>query len=482
MEIAHKRQERLARLGGEEGFTIPPTREVSVVEFAPIDRAILICEVKRRSPSKGSIDTIPSAAHQAELYHSHGATHISVLTEPDYFGGSLQDLMDVKKAYPQLAVLRKDFLLSLEDIEVSYRAGADGVLLIASLLEQDLLKAMYRRCQELRIDALVELHSLEDIQKVAPLQPRLVGINCRNLKDFSMNPLQPLKIRSLIDWECSVIYESGVLTVEDGRFVVNAGFQGMLVGEGVVRNPLLIAELTKELRPFKGIRRLQMVGPFPKTPWEKLYTHWKPNRPLIKVCGLTRVEDFNLAVDLGAALCGFVLAPSPRKAEIEFIRSLPPSNVVKVGVVVLGEEELLPEEIQALLQEGYLDMIQYHGNELPQTIQKNHAIPGYKAVRIQASQDLTAIPNYSPYPVLIDAFDQKVQGGSGTQIRPELVEQAKAYGDLWLAGGITPESVGSILSNFQPDLIDLSSGLEENPGKKSREKMQRFFKEVEAHG
>ena len=186
-EIADKRAARVVRLGAEEGFSVPAERTVPLVPFNR--ESMLICEVKRSSPSRGSIAELPQAEEQARMYQSRGAGHVSVLTEPDYFSGSLQDLMDVKTACPDLAVLRKDFLLTVEDIDVSYRAGADACLLIASLLESDRLQAMYKRCRELGMDALVELHSAEDIAKARAFRPELTGINCRNLKDFKIYPL-----------------------------------------------------------------------------------------------------------------------------------------------------------------------------------------------------------------------------------------------------------------------------------------------------
>ncbi|MDC7233854.1 MAG: bifunctional indole-3-glycerol phosphate synthase/phosphoribosylanthranilate isomerase, partial [Spirochaetales bacterium] len=362
-----------------------------------------------------------------------------------------------------------DFLLSVDDMEVSYRAGADACLLIASLLDRNTLTAMHRRCEELGMAALVELHSPEDIEKAEALKPSLVGINCRNLKNFKIYPLQPLKIRSMISWDCRVVYESGILTKEDGAFAWNAGFAGLLVGEGVVRNPSLIGELKQIIASPAASDR---------SPWSRLCARWKGKKPFVKICGLTNREDFDQAVSLGADLCGFILAESPRKTDPDFIRSLPKSRALKVGVVVLEEGADLPAEIGALLEDGSLDLIQFHGSEDPGML---HRYEGYKALRIRSAEDLDRMDDYYPRPCLIDAFSAHQAGGTGKQISPELVSMARDKGELWLAGGLNSQNIAEVLHSFQPDLVDLSSGLEARPGKKDPDKVKAFFKEIESY-
>jgi len=463
-QIAGDRRKRVERLGAEEGFPVPAVRQVPLVPFDA--DPLLICEVKRRSPSRGAIKEIPRAEEQARLYRDRGASRISVLTEPDWFGGSLQDLMDVKRAYPDLSVLRKDFLLTPEDIEVSFRAGADACLLIASLLPEVELKIMHDLCAEKGMTPLVEVHSEEDVLKAEKVRPSLVGINSRNLKDFRIYPLQPLKIRSLIRRDCRIVYESGILSETDGLFAAEAGFSGLLVGEGVVRDPDLIDGLKKVLAAH--------AGPPGINPWVKLCRRWKSGRPLVKVCGLTRREDYDRAVSLGADLCGFILAPSLRRTTGRFICSLPASSVLKVGVVVLKREEALPAEVKALLDEGYLDMIQFHGSENPPSVRGK----GYKALRIRSEEDLDRMEAYRPLPCLLDAFSPAAAGGTGKRICPELTGRARERGELWLAGGLNPENIREILKAYSPELVDLSSGLEAAPGIKDHRKMEDFFKEI----
>jgi indole-3-glycerol phosphate synthase/phosphoribosylanthranilate isomerase len=242
-KIVAQRKKRIAQEGASLGITIPQKRQVPLV---PLNRKpFIICEVKRRSPSKGDIAKTLDAVQQAGRYVDGGIQSISVLTEEDHFGGSLQDLMDVKNAYPHTAVLRKDFLTSEEDLEVSYRAGADAVLLIASILSLDELQQLYQKAGELGLAVLFEIHSREDAAKAKAIQPTITGINSRDLRTFRTDALLPMKTRAWADYETEFVYESGIFRDLDAQLAGANGFAGILVGEGVVRRPELIVELRK---------------------------------------------------------------------------------------------------------------------------------------------------------------------------------------------------------------------------------------------
>lgn len=463
-EIAGRRRARINRLGFEEGLQIPKVREVPLFNFNT--GQLLICEIKRRSPSRGDILEIQDAVNQAVKYKESGIDHISVLTEPDYFGGSLEDLLRVKRACPDVCVLRKDFLFSVEDIEVSYRAGADACLLIASLLDQEDFEEMHDACLSFGMTPLVEVHSAEDIEKIKDTAPVLVGINSRDLKTFRIYPMQPLKLQSILTWECRTIYESGIMDAVSGDFVLRAGFSGILVGEGVLRRPSLVGEL-------KGLIEKYEKKP-DKNPWGRLYRQRQREKPLVKICGLTRREDFDLAVNLGADMTGFIFAQSPRKTTPEFVRSLPPSGALKVGVVVLKKGEPLPDDILSLLYEDFLDLIQFHGEESPAVVWEY----GYKTLKVEKKEDLEKISDYYPLPCLIEPFSPDHAGGSGKRLGSEFVSVASEMGELWLAGGLNADNIREVLSEYTPDLVDISSGLEEAPGLKNHDKMKKFFKEI----
>ncbi len=463
-EIVEMRKKSVLKEGFNQGLNIPEIRELPLVPFP--NNQILICEIKRNSPSKGSIGAIDDPVGQAGLYIDGGADVISILTEKQYFKGSLNDLIIVKKRYPGQAVLRKDFLYSLEDIEISYRSGADAVLLIASILEKNEISRMYKRTKELGMEALVEVHNKEDIEKIAEFMPELVGINSRDLQTFTIDLTLPIKIKQDITWNPRLIFESGIRYTEDANFALSSGFDGILVGESVVKNPDLVSGLKDTILKKKA-------GNF----WERLYFK-KKKGPLIKICGLTTDEDVKKADELGADILGFILADSPRKADISFIRQLSPTKALKAGVVVLKfPGQKLPDAVVQLMAEGKLDVIQFHGNEDP--VECSSIIyPYYKAVRINNLKDIEDISRFRSPRVLIDAYSSTSYGGTGKQIDRVLIDEVRKKHVLWLAGGISPENVRKLILEFNPELIDVSSKLEKSPGKKDHQKMEQFFKEL----
>jgi indole-3-glycerol phosphate synthase/phosphoribosylanthranilate isomerase len=473
LDITNRRRERL-RIGGHaQGLTLPEKREAPLVPFD--GDSLIICEIKRKSPSKGEIAAGLDPVVQAGIYFDAGVRRVSILTEEEAFGGSLADLVAVKKAFPRLSVLRKDFLVDLEDVKTSWRAGADAFLLIASLLDAATLKAMHDLGLSLGMTPLVELHDEEDAAKIRPFKPALTGINSRNLKDFRIDPLRPLKVRTLIDWPCKVLYESGILKEEDALFASGTGFDGVLVGEGAVKNPALIPGLIRAYttRKQEAADRYRF--------WQRLYRRYRFERPLVKVCGLTRRDDARLAADLGADALGFILADSPRRITadgklLERLHDFRDINLPKIGVVVLKEGQEPNAEHRRLLAEGMLDALQFHGAESPETVTR---FSGYKALSVRDALSLEKLTEFTGPAVLIDAFSPDAAGGTGKRIDDTLVTAAAAKRELWLAGGLNPDNISGIITQHKPGLVDVSSGLESAPGIKDPALMKAWFKEIQ---
>ena len=240
-EIIERRKEDIKKKGLTFGFDIPEVRERPVHPFLKeLDgkkRRGVILEVKRASPSKGDIAPELDSGATAKSYAQSEASAISCLTETNFFKGTLEDLMKVCKAvddfervggkdfYEIPAVLRKDFLLSADEIDVSYLVGADAVLLIARILEKDLLLEMARRVLKLKMNALIEVRSQEDIEKIrfvfnqddlknaCGLDGNFVfGVNSRDLANFKIDLLHPVimrkKIREAVGKDVRIIFES----------------------------------------------------------------------------------------------------------------------------------------------------------------------------------------------------------------------------------------------------------------------------------
>jgi indole-3-glycerol phosphate synthase / phosphoribosylanthranilate isomerase len=466
-EIVAHRKKRVAADGPSEGIVLPLEREQSVVPFP--EKKFLICEVKRRSPSKGPINTGLDPVKQAVLYSSSGAGAVSVLTEEEYFGGSLRDLMAIKKACPNVPVLRKDFLLTRDDIKVSYLAGADAVLLIASILTKKELADLYTYAKELKMEVLFEVHDGEDVRKAETIKPCFTGINTRDLKTFTIDKTLPLTMARQITWDTSLVYESGIGSREDALLAGSSGFAAALVGEAVVCNPDLVPVLSEAL-----LEGAHIAGG--RSFWQELYG--RRRRPFIKICGLCCIEDVLYADKLGADILGFILAPSPRKTGYDFVASLPETRALKAGVVVLEKgRTALPEDAARLVSVGKLDVIQFHGDEQPGDC-ADIAFPYYKALRIRDRQSAERIKTYRCPRILADTYVQGAAGGTGKTMSGSLIKTVGKNGPLWMAGGIGADNVAALIQEYSPELIDASSRLEERPGKKNPALLDKFFKEV----
>jgi indole-3-glycerol phosphate synthase/phosphoribosylanthranilate isomerase len=467
--IVARRLERIAVEGFAFGHPVPEHRTVPVV---PFDRApFVICEVKRRSPSKGVIAGGLDAVGQAGLYVDSGVKTISVLTEEDQFGGSLADLMAVKNAFPDTAILRKDFLVRREDLDVSYRAGADAVLLIASLLTAAELADLKAYAEGLGLAVFLEVHDEADCLKAAPLQPAYTGINCRDLTDFSIDRAIPLMTRAHVTWPTRLVFESGIFRPEEAQWAADAGFQGVLVGEGAVKDPTLARRLAASFKPG-AVKHPDPEAGF----WSRLYARRRPGRPLVKICGLAHYDDLALADDLGADAVGFIFAPSKRQIDADFVRRAPKTRALKVGVVqVVGG---VPDDIVGLLDERYLDALQFHGGETPELVDA-WASRGYKALTLRGEASWKPWTGGVAPRLLADAG----AGGTGQPIPDDELAAFSVSPQggkfLWLAGGLGPDNVAEKITRWRPELVDASSGLEESPGRKDPAKLRNYFKEID---
>lgn len=204
----------------------------------------IIAEIKRASPSKGSINLNVDVARQARQYQANGASAISVLTEPDHFQGSIDDLLRVREAV-DLPVLRKDFIVDEFQVYEAAAAGADAILLIAAALSSNELRSMIERAtNELRMDALVEVHSVVELQTAIDAGADLIGVNNRDLRSLEVSletsrELAPHKPNDVL-----FVAESGISKREEIDELRSLGFDGFLIGEALMRSPELLGELS----------------------------------------------------------------------------------------------------------------------------------------------------------------------------------------------------------------------------------------------
>ena len=467
-EIVEKRKADIERLGITFGFEIPEVRKRPVHKFLCNKGVIL--EVKRASPSKGDIAPDLDAVETAKSYEAAGAAAISCLTETNFFKGTLGDLMAICNAV-DIAVLRKDFLINDEEVEIAYRAGADAVLLIARILEADMMIKMAKAAEAHKMTSLVEVRSDDDIQKLSVLvnafnesnydkQLIVCGVNSRDLATFKIDLLKPCallgKIRGILGENARVIFESGIRTPQAANFAGSLGFAGMLLGEAAAKAPELRGELVKAFVGAKPNKNAEFWGNTPHV-----------GSVLVKICGLTRGQDLLLADSLGADFVGFIFAAGFARnvCDGRFEKMLPELKKVKAKKVAVITDPDSPEAQAAAryVEEGILDCIQLHGIAYEKVPARLLALPHYFAITEKNGP-------------LAQAADNLFLMGEPSFLQDSKSQEYSTKHKLWLAGGVTPENVAELAAHFQPELIDVSSGIESDEiGAKDKLKMEKLF-------
>lgn len=210
---------------------IPKHRLRTALECPGIN---IIAEIKRASPSKGAINDAVDVVETARAYERGGARAISVLTEEDYFKGSLDDLRTVRDAVA-LPILQKDFIFGEFQVYEAAAAGADAILLIVAMLDDETLRYLYGLAVDLGIDALVEVHDPGEMQRAAAIDAKLIGINNRNLHTFEVSLDISRELIKAAPKGSILVSESGLKTREDINELNSLGFNGFLIGETLMR-------------------------------------------------------------------------------------------------------------------------------------------------------------------------------------------------------------------------------------------------------
>jgi indole-3-glycerol phosphate synthase len=238
--IEEKRREiRYAEQGEERELPERPLdmRRRNLLEAIRARRGnAVIAEIKRRSPSAGSLRPLVDPASLASAYQEAGAAAVSVLTDRAFFWGSPQDLVDARHAC-RIPVLRKDFMIGETQVRESAGMGADAVLLIAAALSPDLCSRLMELSLRLDMVPLLEVHSLDELRWARELSPPLLGINCRDLSDMSIDPTLFGRLAPHVPEDCLLVAESGIEGRNDVLDLRELGADAFLVGSHLMRSP-----------------------------------------------------------------------------------------------------------------------------------------------------------------------------------------------------------------------------------------------------
>ena len=278
-----------------------------------------IAEIKRRSPSAGELRGDADPALLARRFAKAGAAALSVLVD-SRFGGSLDDLRAARAA-TELPILGKGFFTQERDLAELKEAGADAALILLRDVDDARARALLAEARRLGLDALVEAHDAEELDRAVRLEAELVGVNARDLDSFEIDRRAQLELVARVPRDRVVVAESGVHTRAQGAAAELAGADAILVGTALMR------------ASDPGAKLAELIS-----------------RPLVKVCGLTREEDVAVAVDAGADLVGFILArETPRRAP----RVLDvPDTVLSVAVFVQDVVETPADLVQLYAREN----------------------------------------------------------------------------------------------------------------------------------
>ncbi len=447
--------DNLQRLALEQ----PRPRDV-LKALEPRDRVHLIAEVKRASPSKGMLAPDINPVATARLYEENGASVISVLTEPHFFLGSSEDLTAVKNAV-SVPVLRKDFIIDEYQVYEARAWGADVILLICAILDDNQLQRLLHLTHELHMRALVEVHSHEEAQRAIKAGALIIGVNSRDLTTFKMNPYLLREIRQILPKDRFIIAESGIHSEADVRRLARYDVQAMLVGESLV----LSSDIPDQIR---------------------MLLHGANQTTQVKICGLSQPEHINAAIDAGSDMLGFIFyEPSHRYIQPTQIPALLESSTSYaqpapgqtrpdlVGVFVNKEANYINDVIE---QTG-LNYVQLHGTESPDFCQQISR-PVIKALSLKEQSDLSQLADYQNvvWRLLIDTPTPN-WGGSGRSSDWDLARLAAQQSKILLAGGLTTENVAAAIQHVHPWGLDVSSGVETDK-KKDIQKIHAFIAQV----
>jgi anthranilate synthase/indole-3-glycerol phosphate synthase/phosphoribosylanthranilate isomerase len=456
----------------------------------------LMAEIKRASPSKGIISLSACAPAQARTYALAGASVISVLTEPEWFKGSLDDMRSVRQALAGMkdrpAVLRKEFVFDEYQILEARLAGADTVLLIVKMLDEDQLTRLYKYSQSLGMEPLVEVNTVEEMEIAVKLGSKVIGVNNRNLTSFEVDMDTTTRLMNMVSKDTILCALSGISGPQDVKPYQQAGVGAVLVGEALMKakdTARFIVDLLggdeTEVRD-DGKREL-----------------------LVKICGTRSAKAAETAIQAGADLIGMILVKGRSRCvstetamEISRVvhstskgkRLAPPrsttdskavdcfqhsaryalqhqSRALLVGVFLDQPLDYILEQ-QKLLE---LDVVQLHGSE---PIEWARLIPCPVIHSFKLDDAELATRGYHALPLLDSGI-----GGTGKQLAAEkvksLLDGDEGLGVI-LAGGLNAENVVQAVTGLGDSgkkvlAVDTSSGVETD-GQQDLEKIKVFVR------
>ena len=428
-----------------------------------------ICEVKKASPSKGIIAEHFPYLDIAKEYEVAGAAAISVLTEPDFFKGDKKYLQEIASTV-KIPVLRKDFIIDEYQIYQAKVWGASAILLICACLDVPTLTKFRELADSLGLSSLVEAHDEAEVQMAIDCGARIIGVNNRNLKDFTVDVQNSVRLRNLVEDDVIFVSESGLETPEDIQVLRDNNIGVALMGETFMRSPNKVEKLA------------YLYG-------STYYT------PKIKMCGISKIETIPAVIEANPDYMGLVFAPSKRQVTVDQAKTLVEelhkqyANRYNRDAEQYSNQTLIHQEfiktvgifvnetldnLVTIATEVNLDAVQLHGDEdeaFIQSLKGRTNVEVWKAVQIRSAADAEAWIDSSADMLLFDAYHKDERGGTGEVFDWSCLDEFER--PFMLAGGIDSTNVARAIRTVRPYGIDISSGIE-TEGVKDDEKIKAF--------
>ena len=246
-KIVARKQEEIKTLNVRPIVGLPPARDF--IGALRRDTVALIAEIKHASPSRGVLIEPFHPIALGKTYAEHGAAAISVLTDRDFFQGSIEDLMAVR-ANVDIPVLRKDFTIDVRQIVEARNAGADAILLIVAILDDALLAHLFAAAKEYGVAALIEVHTEAEMERALKINPPLLGINNRDLQTFNVDLAVTYRLAKMAPPDATLVAESGIFTVDHVKSLAAVGASAILVGESIVKS----GDIGGQVRTLSGVK------------------------------------------------------------------------------------------------------------------------------------------------------------------------------------------------------------------------------------
>jgi tryptophan synthase beta subunit len=424
----------------------------------------VIAEVKRHSPSAGAIATRIDVADQARAYERGGAAAISVLCEPHWFGGSLEDLRRVRAAV-RLPILAKEFVVDERQLHLLRAAGADVVLLLAVLHPRAGLRRLVRIARSIGLEPLIEAHDERELERALATDVRLIGINNRDLRSLAVDTTRAERLRGRVPDDRLVVAESGFGRPEQLVRLRALGFDAALIGEALMR----------AADPAAATSALVAAGSQPAD------VAAADRLPHVKVCGIVDEDGLLAAARAGADYVGLNVVPgtprglTPGRAAslAAFARALPVAPRV---VLVTANEG--PDSLAALVAGVDPDLVQLSGSEELE-LAGRIGRPVWKVLRITRDASTTVaearrwLSSGRCERILLDAAHPRLLGGTGTAVDRVAAADVARQVPVVLAGGLTAANVPAAVLEVPALGVDVASGVEQSPRGRRRRAMPR---------